>query len=246
MFNALCSGHNAQLTSLRGAASTSLVPRRPTGRRACAVAAAQHDQDQHKRIQEKQTYLGEVYWQIEPVKQAQKADWRQEAHVHEAPKITLQSLNHAALEAADTQSLTNFYARVLGFEQMGRPDFPFGGAWLQGAGLLLHIIDQDPSVPRQMQSWKDKFAEEPETWYIRRANHLAFEVENAEAMEARLAFFGIEYTKVVIPGTDAFQLFFFDPEGNGVEVGCDYKKVAEMLKARSGKQTGDKPTAVSP
>ena len=41
----------------------------------------------------------------------------------------------------------------------------------------------------------------------------AFEVENAEAMEDRLAFFGIEYTKVVIPGTDAFQLFFFDPEG---------------------------------
>ncbi len=39
----------------------------------------------------------------------------------------------------------------------------------------------------------------------------AFEVEEAAAMEARLVFFGIEYTKVYVPDTDAAQLFFFDP-----------------------------------
>ena len=39
----------------------------------------------------------------------------------------------------------------------------------------------------------------------------AFEVEDAAAMEARLVFFGIEYTKVYVPDTDAEQLFFFDP-----------------------------------
>ena len=39
----------------------------------------------------------------------------------------------------------------------------------------------------------------------------AFEVEDAASMEARLVFFGIEYTKVYVPDTDAAQLFFFDP-----------------------------------
>ena len=41
----------------------------------------------------------------------------------------------------------------------------------------------------------------------------AFEVESADAMEARLVFYGIEYTKAVVPDTDASQLFFFDPAG---------------------------------
>ena len=41
----------------------------------------------------------------------------------------------------------------------------------------------------------------------------AFEVESADAMEARLVFYGIEYAKAVVPGVDASQLFFFDPEG---------------------------------
>ena len=44
-------------------------------------------------------------------------------------------------------------------------------------------------------------------------SHAAFEVEDADAMEARLLFFGIEYTKAVVPGVEAAQLFFFDPEG---------------------------------
>lgn len=39
----------------------------------------------------------------------------------------------------------------------------------------------------------------------------AFEVEDSDAMEARLVYFGIEYTKAIVPGTDAAQLFFFDP-----------------------------------
>ncbi len=95
---------------------------------------------------------------------------------------------------------------------------------------------------------------------------------DADAMEARLVFFGIQYTKAIVPDTDAAQLFFFDPgnvqdsdavdassfvkldahqatflqanntrpwsfhaEGHGVEVGCDYAKVAHMLKSKMGK-----------
>ena len=41
----------------------------------------------------------------------------------------------------------------------------------------------------------------------------AFEVEDADVMEARLIYYGITYTKAVVPGVNAAQLFFFDPEG---------------------------------
>lgn len=41
-----------------------------------------------------------------------------------------------------------FYTEVLGFEQLARPGFPFGGAWLKAGGLILHLIEQDPSVEK--------------------------------------------------------------------------------------------------
>ena len=43
------------------------------------------------------------------------------------------------------------------------------------------------------------------------SGHAAFEVQDIAAMEERLVFFGIEYTKAVVPGTEAAQLFFYDP-----------------------------------
>ena len=98
----------------------------------------------------------EKFWQIQPVKQGQQADYRDSASVDKAPEVHLTSLNHASLEAADPAALRNFYTRVLGFSSLDRPDFLFDGAWLEGAGLLLHIIQEDPSVPKRLQSWKVK------------------------------------------------------------------------------------------
>lgn len=98
----------------------------------------------------------EKYWQIQPLKQGQHADYRDSADVDKAPEVHLTSLNHASLEAADPAALSKFYTRVLGFSSLTRPDFPFDGAWLEGAGLLLHIIQEDPSVPKRFRSWKVK------------------------------------------------------------------------------------------
>ena len=39
--------------------------------------------------------------------------------------------------------------------QLPRPPFPFDGAWLQGGGLTLHLIDDDPTIPRKAEhDWK--------------------------------------------------------------------------------------------
>lgn len=41
----------------------------------------------------------------------------------------------------------------------------------------------------------------------------AFEVASLENMEARLKRFGVEYHKFMVPGTNAAQIFLWDPEG---------------------------------
>ena len=60
-------------------------------------------------------------------------------------------------------------------------------------------------------------------WLSRHVGAAAFEVEDAAAMEARLVFFGIEYTKVYVPDTDAKQLFFFDPGADRAMPQCHVK-----------------------
>lgn len=40
--------------------------------------------------------------------------------------------------------------------QLARPPFPFSGAWLQGGGLMLHLIEDDPTIP-----WKSEY-----TWKV--------------------------------------------------------------------------------
>lgn len=96
----------------------------------------------------------EKFWQIQPLRDGQQADYRDPDSKNTPPKIRLTNLNHVALEAADPLGLTDFYTRVLGFNSISRPDFPFKGSWLEGAGLLVHIIEEDPSVPKRIHNWK--------------------------------------------------------------------------------------------
>ena len=53
----------------------------------------------------------------------------------------------------------SFYTRVLGMKQLPRPPFPFDGAWLEAGGLTLHLIADDPTIPRKeaRKHWKACF-----------------------------------------------------------------------------------------
>lgn len=53
-----------------------------------------------------------------------------------------------ALPAHNLDDMVAFYINVLGFvPMMGRPAFPFDGAWLQGPYVVLHLIEVDTSAP---------------------------------------------------------------------------------------------------
>lgn len=41
-------------------------------------------------------------------------------------------------------------------KKLARPPFPFSGAWLEGGGMILHLIDDDPTIPRKKDArdWK--------------------------------------------------------------------------------------------
>ena len=45
-------------------------------------------------------------------------------------------LNHFLIRANDLERTKEFYCKVLGFEVMPRPDFPFPGYWLGVNGKI--------------------------------------------------------------------------------------------------------------
>jgi glyoxylase I family protein len=175
---------------------------------------------------EAETYLGEKFVKQIP---KDKGAW-QHVDIRQPSPIKIERLDHSALEVTDVEKSIKFYTGVLGFQQFTRPNFPFGGAWLKAGNSMLHLIERDPSVERKIGDWKDKYEKEPECWYIRRSEHQAFQVSDLDTAEEALLQMGVEYHKFLVPGTNCAQIFLYDPDGNGIELGSNYGEVAKLIK----------------
>ncbi len=112
--------------------------------------------------------------------------------------------HHVSLTVTDLGAARGFYGEVLGLPEIERPDFGIPGTWYQAGVVQLHIIgvgeDADigtlPSTATPI------------------ANHIAFEIENYDAMKSRLEEFGYP---VMGLGAEVGQLFTRDPHGNMIE-----------------------------
>lgn len=103
-----------------------------------------------------------------------------------------------SINVSDVPAALAFYTEVLGMSRReDRPDFAFGGAWLDVGGQQVHLID----------------APVPEN----RGQHFALRVEDLDAAVAELRAKGVEVSdpQPVGPGRQAF---LFDPAGNMVEL----------------------------
>ncbi len=107
-------------------------------------------------------------------------------------------LHHVSLNVRDVPAALDFYTRVLGLtERTDRPDFSFGGAWLDAGGQQIHLIEAD-APPRLGQ-------------------HFALAVTDLDGAVAELRSLGVPVTDPVKVGTGR-QSFLDDPAGNRVEL----------------------------
>src|SRR4249919_2819242 len=57
-------------------------------------------------------------------------------------------LHHVSINVGDVDAARDFYTRVLGLtERADRPDFGFGGAWLDAGGQQVHLIEGEVPPP---------------------------------------------------------------------------------------------------
>jgi len=113
--------------------------------------------------------------------------------------------HHYSLDTEDVERARGFYGDLLGLDEIERPDFGFPGAWYQAGPVQLHLIQIPPGV--------DVGTVAPQLTPL--ANHIAFEIDDYEAVKAELEAAGCELIGL---GGEVGQLFVRDPDGNLVEL----------------------------
>ena len=108
------------------------------------------------------------------------------------------AVHHVSINVADVEAALRFYTEVLGLGQRtDRPDFGFGGAWLDAGGQQVHLIEAPPPAGL--------------------GQHFALLVGDLDATVDELRGRGVEVSDPKPVGTSR-QAFLSDPSGNLVEL----------------------------
>lgn len=109
-------------------------------------------------------------------------------------------IHHVSLNVSDVDRSLAFYRDVVGMTVLPRPDFPFGGAWLDaGGGRQVHLIEA--TVPAD------------------HGQHVAFRVDDLDLVIGALRAVGVEVPDARRVGdTSIRQTFVLDPDGNRLEL----------------------------
>jgi glyoxylase I family protein len=114
--------------------------------------------------------------------------------------VLIADIHHVSLNVTDTERSLGFYRDLLGMEMLDRPDFSFGGAWLDaGNGRQVHLIETS-DVPADV------------------GQHVAFVVSDIDGVVERVRAAGYRVGDAKsVGGTAARQTFVLDPDGNRIE-----------------------------
>ena len=108
------------------------------------------------------------------------------------------ALHHVSINVDDVDAARDFYTGVLGLSlRPDRPDFPFGGAWLDAGGQQVHLIEGEPPAGL--------------------GQHFALQVADLDAVVAELRERHVEVSDPRPVGPSR-QAFVADPSGNLVEL----------------------------
>jgi catechol 2,3-dioxygenase-like lactoylglutathione lyase family enzyme len=111
---------------------------------------------------------------------------------------------HASRDLLD--ALKDFYCDIVGLEIGERPPFPAFGYWLYAGGQpVVHLYEAGPDETRR-------------TDVVTTFDHIAFDCQDSDTVEALLRRRGISYRKAVVPASRQVQFFLADPAGNKVEL----------------------------
>ncbi len=124
--------------------------------------------------------------------------------------MQLDCLDHFNIRCTPLEAdrLRDFYQDVLGLKPGLRPTFRFPGYWLYlGDTAVLHIAGTLPAgAPAAGSAGAIGF------------DHISFRARGAKSVQQALEGRGIAWQGTPVPGTEMYQMHFFDPVGVKVEL----------------------------
>jgi catechol 2,3-dioxygenase-like lactoylglutathione lyase family enzyme len=159
-------------------------------------------------------------------------------------------LNHYLIRANNLERTKDFYCKVLGFQVMPRPDFPFPGYWLGINGKIqVHMAQAGVPNAELYYLGSPKNAATDHAGVI---DHIAFLATDPEKFVKHFKDLKIKSRPRNFPESKLYQLFVKDPDGLTIELnffgitkapdwgGEDYSR---MPRAASSKQPAKKKAA---
>jgi glyoxylase I family protein len=108
------------------------------------------------------------------------------------------AVHHVSINVENVDSAIDFYVGTMGLKlRDDRPDFGFGGAWLDAGGQQVHLI-AGPPAPAQGQ-------------------HFALLFDDLDSVITELREAKVEVTDPIPVGRNR-QAFLNDPDGNQIEL----------------------------
>jgi glyoxylase I family protein len=108
------------------------------------------------------------------------------------------AVHHVSINVDDVEAALAFYTDLLGLSpRTDRPDFGFGGAWLDAGDQQVHLIEGSPPAAR--------------------GQHFALLVDDLDGTVAELRERAVEVSEPKPVGSSR-QAFLTDPSGNLVEL----------------------------
>ena len=151
-------------------------------------------------------------------------------------------LNHFLIRANKLERTKDFYCKVLGFEVMPRPDFPFPGYWLGVDGKIqVHMAQGGVPNSELYYLGSPKNAAKDNSGVI---DHIAFLATDPEKFVKHLKAVGVPFRPRNFPESQLYQLFIKDPDGLTIELnffgitkapdwgGEDYSKMPRAASAK--------------
>ncbi|XP_044486360.1 uncharacterized protein LOC123211634 [Mangifera indica] len=128
------------------------------------------------------------------------------------------TLNQITSETLDARRLANFYKEIFGFEEIEAPNFAVEVIWLNLRGAFaLHLIEKS-SVTKLPEGPYSATSPVLDASHLPRSFHICFTRDKYESFVQTLQDKGIQTFQRSILNGKVKQIFFFDPDGNGLEV----------------------------
>ena len=125
-------------------------------------------------------------------------------------------LNHYFVRAQNLERTRDFYVKVLGFEVMPRPDFPFKGYWLGVGGKIQVHMGQAGIENEELYYLGTTKASANDNAGV--VDHIAFLATDPEAFLQRFKQMGVSVRPRNLPESQLYQLFIKDPDGITIEL----------------------------